>query len=63
MSDKYIWRKVRIFMRDNPIFLSETILHKDYYRKDSAEKTISGSECQGAWRRDELIGGKPPGVE
>jgi hypothetical protein len=25
-------------MRDNPIFLSERMLHKDYYRKSSVEK-------------------------
>jgi hypothetical protein len=33
------------------------MLHKDYYRKGSVEK-ISGRESQGAWRQDELIGGK-----
>jgi hypothetical protein len=26
-------------------------------------KKISDRELQGAWRQDELIGGKPPGVK
>jgi hypothetical protein len=30
----------RIFMRDKPIFSSERMLHKDYYRRSSAEKKI-----------------------
>jgi hypothetical protein len=38
------------------------MLHKDYGRKDSVEKKICGRETEGAWRQDELIGGKPPGV-
>jgi hypothetical protein len=41
-------------------------LHKDYDRKGSFAKkknTISGHEPQGAWRQDELIGGKPPVVK
>jgi hypothetical protein len=38
------------------------MLHKDYYRKSSVEK-ISGRGSQGAWRQDELIGGKPPVVK
>jgi hypothetical protein len=34
--------------------------HKDYERKGSvAKKKGSGREPQGAWRQDELIGGKP----
>jgi hypothetical protein len=32
------------------------MLHKDYDRKGLVEKN-SGSESQGAWRQDELIGG------
>jgi hypothetical protein len=36
------------------------MLHKDYDRKGSVEKKISG---RGAWRKDELIGGKPPVVK
>jgi hypothetical protein len=36
-----------IFIRDNPIFLSGRMLHKDYYRKSSVEKRISGRESQG----------------
>jgi hypothetical protein len=39
------------------------MLHKDYYRKGSAEKKISGREAQGAWYQVELIGGKPPVVK
>jgi hypothetical protein len=27
-----------VFIRDNPIFSSERMLHKDYYRKGSVEK-------------------------
>jgi hypothetical protein len=40
------------------------MLHKDYGRKGSfAKKKISGHEPQGAWRQDELIGGKPSSRE
>jgi hypothetical protein len=39
------------------------MLHKDYYRKHSVAKTTSGRESQGAWRQDELIGGKLPVVK
>jgi hypothetical protein len=39
------------------------MLHKDYYRKGSVDKTISGRESQVAWRQDELISGKPPVVK
>jgi hypothetical protein len=51
-----------IFMRDKPILSSERMLHKDYYRRSSVEKKSSGRVSQGAWRQDELIGGKPPVV-
>jgi hypothetical protein len=44
------------------IFSSERAIHKDYYRKSSAEK-VSGHGSQGAWRQDELISGKPPVVK
>jgi hypothetical protein len=27
-------------MKDKPIFSSERMLHKDYYRKSSAEKSV-----------------------
>jgi hypothetical protein len=30
-----------IFTRDTPIFLSERMLHKDYYHKSSAEENKS----------------------
>jgi hypothetical protein len=39
------------------------MLRKDYYRKGSVEKEVSGRESQGDWRQDELIGGKPPFVK
>jgi hypothetical protein len=35
------------------------MLHKDHDRKGSVEKEISSHEPEGAWRQDELIGGKP----
>jgi hypothetical protein len=34
----------------------------DYYRKGSVGEKISGRESEGAWRQDELTGGKPPVV-
>jgi hypothetical protein len=37
-----------IFIRDKPIISSERMLHKDYYRKGSVGKKVSGSEYQGA---------------
>jgi hypothetical protein len=45
------------------IFSSERMLHVDYYRKSSVGKKISGRESQGAWRQDELNGGKPSVVK
>jgi hypothetical protein len=35
------------------------MLQKDYDRKGSVEK-VSVRESQGAWRQDDVIGGKPP---
>jgi hypothetical protein len=35
------------------------MLHQDYNRKNSVAKKNSGRVSQGAWRKDELIGGKP----
>jgi hypothetical protein len=49
----------RAFIRNKPIFSSERMLHKDYDRKVVVEK-ISGRGSQGAWRQDNLIGGKSP---
>jgi hypothetical protein len=37
-------------------------LHKDYDRKGAVAK-FCGRESRGAWRQDELIGGKPPVVK
>jgi hypothetical protein len=40
------------------------MLHKDYDCNGSvAKKKNSGREPKGAWRQDELIGGKPPVVK
>jgi hypothetical protein len=39
------------------------MFHKDYDHKGSIDKkNIFGRESQGAWRQDELIGGKEPVV-
>jgi hypothetical protein len=65
MFDKYTWQKAKhaSVLRDKPILSSERILHMDYDRKGSfAKKKISGRDPHGAWRQDELIGGKPPVV-
>jgi hypothetical protein len=39
------------------------MLNKDYYRKGSVEKKVSGSESHGASRQDKLTGGKAPVLE
>jgi hypothetical protein len=39
------------------------MLHKDYDRKGSVGGKFSDRDPQGAWRQDELIGGKPPVVK
>jgi hypothetical protein len=54
---------LELFVRDKPIFSSERLLHKDYDRKGSVAKKISACQPQGAWRQDELIGGKQPVVK
>jgi hypothetical protein len=36
-----------IFMRDYPIFSSERMLHKDYYRRSSVEKNILVVDLKG----------------
>jgi hypothetical protein len=38
------------------------MLRKDYDRKGSVKKNC-GRESQGAWRKEELFGGKPPVVK
>jgi hypothetical protein len=50
MCDAYSWRNAKH-------------IHKGYDRKGSVKKKISGRESQGAYRQDELIGGKPPVVK
>jgi hypothetical protein len=37
------------------------MLHEGYDRKGSVKESVC--ESQGAWRQDELIGGKPPVVK
>jgi hypothetical protein len=49
--------------KDRPVLSSERMLHKDYDRKCSVEKEITGRESPGVCRQDELIGGKPPVVK
>jgi hypothetical protein len=39
------------------------MLHKDYDRKDSVAKEITGRKYHGFWRQEELIGCKPPVVK
>jgi hypothetical protein len=56
MCDTYTWQRRSLIIRDKPILSSERILHKDYDRKVSVEKKVSG-------RQDELIGGKAPVVK
>jgi hypothetical protein len=36
----YIDEMPSIFIRDKPIFSSERMLHKDYYRRSSIEKYV-----------------------
>jgi hypothetical protein len=50
-----------IFIRDKLFLSSERMLHNVYGCKCSVTK--SGREPRGAWRQDELIGGKPPVVK
>jgi hypothetical protein len=38
MCDAYTWQRGSLFLRENPIFSSERILHKDYDRKGSFTK-------------------------
>jgi hypothetical protein len=61
MCAKYtLNEKPSIFIRDRPIFLSERMLHKDYYCKISVEKINFWSWASRGLPEDELIGGKPP---
>jgi hypothetical protein len=57
------WRGPVAMVNDKPILSSERLLYKDYDRRSSNETKNSGRESQGAWRQDELVGGKPPVVE
>jgi hypothetical protein len=51
MCEIYTWREAKHIQRDKPIFSSERMLHKDYYRKSSVEKSISSRGPKGAWRK------------
>jgi hypothetical protein len=57
VCDTYTWQIWSLFIRDKPALSWERILHKDYDRKGSVAKN-SGRDHQGAWRQDELTGGK-----
>jgi hypothetical protein len=63
MDNVYTWRKDKHIHTRKTTFWSERTLHKDYDRKDSVEKKISGHESQGAWCQDELIGRKLPVIK
>jgi hypothetical protein len=63
MCKMYTWRKTKHIHKRQPHLSLESMLHKDYYRKSSVGKEISGRGSHGAWRQDELIGGKPPVVK
>jgi hypothetical protein len=63
ICDTYTWKRPSVFIRNKPILSSERLLHKDYDRKGSVAKIISGREPQRAWRKDELTGGKPSVVK
>jgi hypothetical protein len=59
MCEMYTWQKGKHIHKNKPIFLSERMLYKDYYRKSSVEKNVSSHEYQRAGLQNELIGGKP----
>jgi hypothetical protein len=52
------WRGPAATVNDRLVLSSERKLYKDYDRRCSIEKKISGRESKGARRQDELIGGK-----
>jgi hypothetical protein len=54
-------KRPSIFIRDRPIFSSETMLHKDYDGNGSVpkKKKNCNREPQYVWLQGELIGGKP----
>jgi hypothetical protein len=54
--------KAKLIHKRQTIPRSERMLHKDHDSKGSVGKN-SDCERQGAWRQDELIGGKPPVVK
>jgi hypothetical protein len=51
-------------VNNRSILSSEGILQNDYNRKVfNWQNKITGRESQGAWRQDELAGGKEPVVK
>jgi hypothetical protein len=46
-------------VNDKSILSDDRMLHKGHYHKSSVKKK-SSRRSQGAWRQDELNGGKPP---
>jgi hypothetical protein len=50
-------------VNNRSILSLERMLRKDYNRKCSFEKKITGRESQGVCHQDELIGGKPPVIK
>jgi hypothetical protein len=63
MCDTYTSQRRSILIRDKPSSHERGSYVKDYDRKVSVAKKISGRESQGAWRQDEMIGGKSPVVK
>jgi hypothetical protein len=57
------WRGSAALVNDKLIPSSERMLRKDYDRRYLIGKRNSGPESQGAWRQDEMIGGKPTVVK
>jgi hypothetical protein len=52
-----------LYVRNVHLKKGQAHSYKDYDRKSSFEKKISGRETEGAWRQAEFIGGKPPIVK
>jgi hypothetical protein len=47
MRGTYTWQRPSLSRRDKLIFSSERMLHKDYDRKGSVDKKVSGRDPQG----------------
>jgi hypothetical protein len=55
MCEMYTWQRPSIFIRDKPIFSSERMLHKDYYRKSSVEKKTLIVDLKGLYAKTKWI--------